>query len=112
MSEDTQVKIRLPLALKEVIEAAAKAQNRSMTGEIIAKLEEAFGMASSTAPGVVRRAMKSGGPAVSEGRLDDVEKRLKVLEAFIDGLGVIGISDDETGERHLAYVAPGAKPRA
>ncbi len=81
MSEDAQLKIRLPLALKEVIEAAARAENRSMNGEIIAKLEAAYGVPTSSADGVVRRAMKTPGDAW----MTDLEQRVKALEDWRSG---------------------------
>lgn len=42
MAEDAQMKIRLPKALKERIEAAAIAENRSLNGEIVSRLEASF----------------------------------------------------------------------
>lgn len=39
---DPQMNIRLPLDLKERIEAAAKAGNRSMNAEIVSRLERTF----------------------------------------------------------------------
>ncbi|ALK10323.1 Arc family DNA-binding protein [Blastochloris viridis] len=42
MTEDAQLKIRLPRDLKERIEAAAVAANRSWNGEIVSRLEKSF----------------------------------------------------------------------
>ncbi|MCP8894321.1 Arc family DNA-binding protein [Shinella daejeonensis] len=42
MTEDAQMKIRLPRVLKERIEAAATAANRSWNGEIVQRLEASF----------------------------------------------------------------------
>lgn len=42
MTEDAQMKIRLPRDLKERIEAAATAANRSWNGEIVHRLESSF----------------------------------------------------------------------
>jgi len=39
---DVQMKIRLPSALKERIEAAASAGNRSLNGEIVLRLDSSF----------------------------------------------------------------------
>lgn len=39
---DPQMKIRLPEALKEQIESVAKANNRSMNAEIVARLSRSF----------------------------------------------------------------------
>lgn len=40
---DPQYKLRLPPELKELVERAAKANNRSMNAEIIARLQKTFG---------------------------------------------------------------------
>lgn len=42
MTDDAQMKIRLPRDLKERIEAAAVAANRSWNGEIVSRLESSF----------------------------------------------------------------------
>lgn len=42
MTEDAQMKIRLPRELKERIETAATAANRSWNGEIVSRLEWSF----------------------------------------------------------------------
>lgn len=44
-SEDPQMKVRLPEALKERIAQVARANNRSMNAEIIYRLERSFGYA-------------------------------------------------------------------
>lgn len=40
--EDPQLRIRLPIELKEKIEETAKANNRSMNAEIVRRLESSF----------------------------------------------------------------------
>lgn len=40
--EDPQLRIRLPIELKEKIEEAAKANNRSMNAEIVKRLDSSF----------------------------------------------------------------------
>lgn len=40
--EDPQLRIRLPIELKEKIEATAKANNRSMNAEIVQRLDASF----------------------------------------------------------------------
>lgn len=42
MAEDAQMKIRLPVTLKEQIEEAARKSNRSLNGEILSRLEFSF----------------------------------------------------------------------
>ncbi len=42
MTEDAQMKIRLARTLKEKIEAAAEETNRTLNGEIVARLERTF----------------------------------------------------------------------
>lgn len=39
---DPQLKVRLPLEMKEQLEAAAKENHRSMNAEIVARLEESL----------------------------------------------------------------------
>jgi hypothetical protein len=42
MENDAQMKLRLPHALRDEIDAAAKANNRSMNAEIVARLTRTF----------------------------------------------------------------------
>lgn len=42
MAEDAQMKLRLPKALKQQIDAAALENNRSLNGEIVSRLEASF----------------------------------------------------------------------
>ena len=44
--EDPQLKLRLTVEMKDRIAEAAKANNRSVTAEIVARLEESFQPAS------------------------------------------------------------------
>lgn len=71
MAEDAQMKIRLPLALKEHIEAAARDSNRSLNGEIVYRLETSFGFRAPDAQ-PSRRAMKGA----SDARSKEAAKRL------------------------------------
>ncbi|MEM5371372.1 Arc family DNA-binding protein [Paraburkholderia azotifigens] len=62
---DPQVNIRMPPELKEKLEAASGESNRSLNGEIIARLERSFEKA---AGDVVELGEKS---------LDEIEARVK-----------------------------------
>ncbi|WP_374846268.1 Arc family DNA-binding protein [Brucella ciceri] len=73
MMEDAQMKLRLPVALKRQIEAAALESNRSLNGEIVSRLEASFPDYIPDAASVRR------GP-----RHDTIEKRLDKLESRID----------------------------
>ncbi|QIL73277.1 Arc family DNA-binding protein [Diaphorobacter sp. HDW4B] len=44
---DPQLNFRIPLELRDRLSEAAKENNRSLTGELIARLEQSFGEASS-----------------------------------------------------------------
>lgn len=39
---DPQLNFRIPLELREKLESAAKENNRSLTGELVARLEQSF----------------------------------------------------------------------
>lgn len=78
-------KLRLPTILKERIEEAARGNNRSMNGEIVARLEESFGQPKSLIAKLAAAAKAS--------RLDDLEKRVAALE------GAAGIPDFVTSGR-------------
>lgn len=61
---DPQVNIRMPQALKERLEAASAETNRSLNGEIVARLEQSF--------------LEAPGPTVEIG-----EKSLEEIAALI-----------------------------
>lgn len=61
------MKIRMPVTLKEQVEAAARAGNRSLNGEILLRLERSF----------------EGGEDAAD---DDTAKRIATLEAELEDL--------------------------
>lgn len=90
MTDDTQMKIRLPKVLKERIDTAARISNRSLNGEIVSRLVESFaGTIDPNDAALSRRAMRT--PAAN-----DYVKRLDLLEARLDDALV---PDFVTGDR-------------
>lgn len=77
MTEDTQMKIRLPRDLKDQVEAAAKANKRTLNGEIVAVLE-AFYVA-----GGVTHESGFDMPAADDGRVAALETRVAALEGAL-----------------------------
>jgi hypothetical protein len=97
-SEGYKLLIRLPDGMREIIQGAAAANRRTMTGEIVARLEQSFAEASpkptSRSPSSsvmsqrleeVERALQqlSAPDSATAGRLNDVEARLVSLEATV-----------------------------
>lgn len=77
MTDDAQMKIRLPRDLKERIEAAAVAANRSWNGEIVSRLERSFDPAVKLLPSEQIHEMILGDHNVT---LADLEARLQKVE--------------------------------
>lgn len=75
MTEDAQMKLRLPVALKRMIEAAALEANRSLNGEIVSRLETSFPNYAANATAARR------GP-----RHNTLETRVAALENQLEGL--------------------------
>lgn len=75
MTEDAQMKLRLPKALKKRIDEAALGNNRSLNGEIVSRLEASFPDYTSDTISVRR------GP-----RHETVETRLAALERQMEVL--------------------------
>jgi hypothetical protein len=68
---DPQLKIRLPRPLKIKVEARARANGRSLNGEIVHLIQQAIG----DAPGIIR-----GASADIHARLDELTTKVKKLE--------------------------------
>ncbi|HHS3615256.1 TPA: Arc family DNA-binding protein [Escherichia coli] len=75
--EDPQLRIRLPIELKEIIESSSKENNRSMNAEIITLLELAIRVCKEFGP--------DNGPVVQQfkQRLADIDKKQDALEEEI-----------------------------
>lgn len=96
-SEADKLIIRLPDGMREKIRRAAASNNRSMNGEVIARLEQSFetskrkpnGAPQTTMADILKQIEEleqridelSIPDFVTAGRLDDVEARLMLLEA-------------------------------
>jgi hypothetical protein len=81
-----QIKLRLPIGLKLQIDKAAEQNRRSLNGEIVARLEEIFGVTDQGRKGAVKTDPDLD--SNHEKRLRSVEKsladvldRLEILEA-------------------------------
>ncbi|WNC88802.1 Arc family DNA-binding protein [Paraburkholderia sp. FT54] len=61
---DPQVNIRMPVELKEKLEAATSESNRSLNGEIIARLEESF-------------EPRAAAVEIGEKSMDEIEARMR-----------------------------------
>lgn len=85
--EDPQMKIRLPVGLKHSIESAAKANNRTMNAEIVARLQGSFSdqgaakggdeisdLISRTVVHTIRELRENGWPVFNEHRLPPTEE--------------------------------------
>ncbi|MBT1712798.1 Arc family DNA-binding protein [Enterobacter dykesii] len=75
--EDPQLRIRLPIELKEIIESSSKENNRSMNAEIVTLLELAIRVCREFGP--------DNGPVVQQfkQRLADIDKKQDALEEEI-----------------------------
>ena len=67
---DPQLKIRLPRPLKIKVEASARANGRSLNGEIVHLIQQAIG----DAPGIIR-----GASADIHARLDELTAKVKKI---------------------------------
>lgn len=94
MTEDAQMKIRLPRDLKERIETAATAANRSWNGEIVQRLEASFQDEPKKSGGLsFIKAAKQSVTAALEAELADVKSQLQALRKQVGEI--------ETRTQHL-----------
>ena len=77
MTEETQMKIRLPQALKAQIEASAVEGSRSLNAEIVYRLQSSFPEINWGAENLQRRAMKQTSLASS----GSLEREIETLRA-------------------------------
>ncbi|WP_320199875.1 Arc family DNA-binding protein [Agrobacterium sp. rho-13.3] len=83
MTEETQMKIRLPKTLKEQIEASALEGNRSLNAEIVSRLQNSYPDVAWEAENRQRRAMKQtvlAGPTFIEREIETLRAQLRVEE--------------------------------
>ncbi|WHA40175.1 Arc family DNA-binding protein [Agrobacterium larrymoorei] len=81
MTEETQMKIRLPKALKAQIEASALEGNRSLNAEIVSRLQNSYPEVSWEAENRQRRAMKQSAvkaPASVENEIETLRDQIRV----------------------------------
>lgn len=76
--KDVQVNFRMPEALKAELEIASKANNRSLTAEIVSRLEDSF-----TAISAEEFKKLKGQVAFNEGRAAGLESGIKVLSKYV-----------------------------
>ena len=81
MTSETRVqyKFMIPSELKELLEQAATSNNRSMSGELIARLEQTFSVGKRLGD------LKQDTEAVNY-HISDLVSRLEALESRVDGL--------------------------
>ncbi|WP_320198272.1 Arc family DNA-binding protein [Agrobacterium sp. rho-13.3] len=100
MADDTQMKIRLPQALKDQIEASANEANRSLNAEIISRLEASYPDVVWADQGQVRRAMKR---SFVESEIENLRAQIRMEEfhrvEFGKALAEVLVRLDEL-ERH------------
>lgn len=75
--------VRLPDGMRDQIADAARKANRSMTAEIVARLEASFALGITTYDNGFDVPGSTGGPTEIEKRLEEVEARLAALESKI-----------------------------
>lgn len=89
---DPQLKLRLPPALKELIDAAAQTSRQTMSGEIIERLEWTFAnnqmfaeyqaRSEVTSKLAAQRILAWGTPQADlQGQVDELRMRVELLEA-------------------------------
>ena len=81
MTEETQMKIRLPKALKDQIEASALESNRSLNAEIVSRLQNSYPDVAWEAENRQRRAMKQSvvsAPAFLESEIETLRDQIRV----------------------------------
>lgn len=79
MTEETQMKIRLPKALKDQIEASALESNRSLNAEIVSRLQKSYPDVAWEAENRQRRAMKQSAgnaPASLENEIETLRDQI------------------------------------
>jgi hypothetical protein len=107
---DPQVNFRIPAELKEKLEAAAAENKRSVTAELVARLQESFAPSSFSMPETVKRVASalSGEGNDKRGRLVELQRQVtKVGVAVFEATArihflnseLINVISDEDRER-------------
>jgi plasmid maintenance system antidote protein VapI len=73
--EDPHFRLRLPVGLKQQVETAAKTNSRSVTAEVVDRLEKSFG-----------QPLEEGGDLLSE--IDSIQQRIANLRIALTKIGL------------------------
>lgn len=105
--EDPQLRIRLPIELKEKIEESAKANNRSMNAEIVQRLDISFFNETTTdelisakeAINIVNRAKEEISSIIFKRTFAEINKRIRMghtsFYVELGDLDLDGLNDDD-----------------
>ncbi|EMP6173047.1 Arc family DNA-binding protein [Citrobacter amalonaticus] len=105
--EDPQLRIRLPIELKEKIEDSAKANNRSMNAEIVQKLDGSFlaevpedeVISAEEAIQIVSRARDELSAIIFKRTFSEINKKVRIghttFHIHLSDLELDGLSDDD-----------------
>ncbi|CNI02408.1 Rha family transcriptional regulator [Yersinia frederiksenii] len=105
--EDPQLRIRLPIELKEKIEESAKTNNRSMNAEIVQRLDMSFFNETSTdelisakeAINIVNRAKEEISSIIFKRTFAEINKKIRMghtgFYVELRDLDLGGLSDDD-----------------
>lgn len=77
--DDLHFRLRIPEALKALIEEAARANNRSMTAEMVSRLERSFDLDNKTEELIAKVAELEGGADDHDRRIDKLESQIADL---------------------------------
>lgn len=105
--EDPQLRIRLPIELKEKIEDSAKANNRSMNAEIVQRLDGSFltevpedeVISAEEAIQIVSRARDELSAIIFKRTFSEINKKVRIghttFHIHLSDLELDGLSDDD-----------------
>ncbi|EMM1612195.1 Arc family DNA-binding protein [Raoultella ornithinolytica] len=104
--EDPQLRIRLPIELKEKIEEVAKSNNRSMNAEIVQRLDQSFAkevpldklVPAKEAMAIIQKAKEELSRVILKRTFTEINKKLKLGHSQfgieLDDLDLEGLDDD------------------
>lgn len=105
--EDPQLRIRLPVELKEKIEDSAKANNRSMNAEIVQRLDGSFlaevsddeVISAEEAIQIVSKARDELSAIIFKRTFSEINKKVRIghttFHIHLDDLELDGLSDED-----------------
>lgn len=105
--EDPQLRIRLPIELKEKIEETAKSNARSMNSEIVQRLETSFAgeipadnqISAKEAIAIIQKAKEELSRIIFKRTFAEISKKLKLghsrFNVDLDDLDLEGLKDDD-----------------